>query len=448
MVSKKEKYLAAAQKFIERGQADKALAEYAKVVQEDSKDTRTWLKMAELHAKRGANTEASDIYLRTGDLYVEQGFAQKAVAVYKNVLKLSPGTVPAHLKVAALFNQLGLVSDAIQQFEMAATALQRAGKPADAVTALRQAVELQPENVVLRVKVAEAASHAGMVEDAVREFATAADQLKAQGRGDEASRVLERLLFHQPDNHAKARELAELYIAKGTPRLALPKLQGCLNGDPRDPHTLSLLAKALEQLGQAAKAVSVLKELVRVCDELGRSTERDAAVLRGLTLDPSDGELLATARRYQVRAGAGAAAGEATPPPLLAGDSAASSGDGSGRDETDGDGVELGGLPGGGPLSSPLIVGEASGRVLATLGVLDSERRDWAGMSSGTTPEVGRILAEAEVFVKYGLLERAADHLPRIFDIEPDHREGREKLIGVLQRLGRHEAAGRHAEIL
>ncbi|MEO5770303.1 MAG: tetratricopeptide repeat protein, partial [Polyangia bacterium] len=79
---------------------------------------------------------------------------------------------------------------------------------------------------------------------------------------------------------------------------------------------------------------------------------------------------------------------------------------------------------------------------------LDSERRDWAGVSIGTTPEVGRILAEAEVFVKYGLLERAADHLPRIFDIEPDHREGREKLIGVLQRLGRHEAAGRHAEIL
>ena len=94
MVSKKDKYLAAAQKFIERGQFDKALAEYAKVVQEDAKDARTWLKMAELHAKRGANAEASEIYLRTGDLYVEQGFAQKAVAVYKNVLKLSPGTLP------------------------------------------------------------------------------------------------------------------------------------------------------------------------------------------------------------------------------------------------------------------------------------------------------------------------------------------------------------------
>ncbi|MES1204380.1 MAG: tetratricopeptide repeat protein, partial [Pseudomonadota bacterium] len=68
MVGKKEKYLVAAQKFIERGQLDKALAEFTKVVQEDPKDTRTWLKMAELHAKRGAAAEATEIYLRTGDL--------------------------------------------------------------------------------------------------------------------------------------------------------------------------------------------------------------------------------------------------------------------------------------------------------------------------------------------------------------------------------------------
>ena len=54
MVTKKDKTLAAAQKFLERGQLDKALAEFAKVVQDDPKDTRTWLKMAELHAKRGA----------------------------------------------------------------------------------------------------------------------------------------------------------------------------------------------------------------------------------------------------------------------------------------------------------------------------------------------------------------------------------------------------------
>jgi len=455
VVSKKEKYLVSAQKFMERGQLDKAVAEFAKVIEEDPKDTRTLLKLAEVHAKRGANAEATGIYLRTGDLYAEQGFAQKAVAVYKNVLKLSPALSPesvhAHLKVATLFVQLGLVSDAVQQFELAAAGLQRGSKPTEAVAALRQAVEIQPDNVVLRVKLAEGASHAGLIDEAVREFGVAADQLKLQGRLDESLRVMERLLFHQPDNFAKARELAEAYVAKGSPRLALPKLQACLNLDPHDPAILSLLARALELLGQIPKAVSVLKELVRLCEELGRPSERDAAVLRGLTLDPSDEELREAAARQQPLGGELDAADESTPPPVVAR---------SVRTGTESSGVVIG----------QTQAYRSSDRVWEPASLQETSRGQQSqsgvsGVSLAVLPDVGRILAEAEVFVKYGLLERAADHLIRVFESEsepqsrsaseaglvasaPVYREAREKLIAVLQQLGRREDAARHAAIL
>jgi pilus assembly protein FimV len=428
VVGKKEKYLVAAQKFIERGQLDKALAEFARVVEDDPKDTRTWLKMAELHAKRGANSEATEIYLRTGDLYAEQGFAQKAVAVYKNVLKLSPGTVSAHLKLGALFKQLGLLQDAVQQFELASGALQREQKLVEAVGTLRQAMEIQPDNVVLRVKLAEAASQAGLTDEAVREFGRAADQLKAQGRVDESLRVVERLLFHQPDNLAKARDLAEAYIAKGSPRLALPKLQACLKGDPRDPRTLSLLAKALEQLGQVPKAVSVLKELMRLCEELGRASERDAALLRALTLEPNDRELQAAAARHQL-GGRTTVGGEVTPPPLSSSGAATAGGT-----------FDLSGI-----VRAPAA--GTSGRVAEAIGIT-ADSGPGIGISLPAGPDVDRIMAEAEVFVKYALLERAADHLGRVFELDPRHRPAREKLIAVLKRLGRTTDAARQAEIL
>ena len=424
---KKEKYLVAALKFFERGQLDKALLEFAKVVAEDPADTRTWLKMAELHAKLGANAEASEIYLRTGELYAEQGLAQKAVAVYKNALKLTPGAAPAHLKLGALFTQLGLVSDAVQQFELGATVLQRDGAPAEAAAALRRAVAVQPENVVLRVKLAEAASLAGLVEEAVREFGRAADQLKAQGRLDESLRVLERLLFHQPGNTTKARELAEAYIAKGNPRLALPKLQACLNAAPGEPRTLSLLARALEQLGQIDKAVSVLKELARLCHELGRGGERDAAIGHALALMPADPEAQALAIRHRVHADAGT---DATPPPVRPAD-----------------------VEGGGSFDLSGVAradngASSSGRVAIPLGAGDTSARVIASSAAPGEPDAARILAESEVFVKYGLLERAVEHLGRVFDFEPENREAREKLISVLQKLGRRAEAERHSEIL
>jgi len=78
------------------------------------------------------------------DLYVEQGFFQRAVAVYKNIIKLSPEVVEARSKLADVYRQLGLFSDAIQQLEQAVLLNQRAGRLPDALTAMKQIIELNP----------------------------------------------------------------------------------------------------------------------------------------------------------------------------------------------------------------------------------------------------------------------------------------------------------------
>src|SRR4029450_6477016 len=116
-MTKKDKFLAAAQKFLEKGSLDKALAEFQRAAQEDPKDTRTWLRIAQITLNRGGGTQAPQVYLKTADLYVEQGFFQRAVAVYKNVLKLSPGHTDAHFKLADVDKQLALFSDAAAQYE-------------------------------------------------------------------------------------------------------------------------------------------------------------------------------------------------------------------------------------------------------------------------------------------------------------------------------------------
>ncbi len=418
MVTKKDKTLAAAQKFLERGQLDKALAEFAKVVQDDPKDTRTWLKMAELHAKRGAADQATEIYLKTGELYTEQGFFQKAVAVYKNVLKLSPSYVQGHFKLAEVFKRLGLVSDAVHQFELAAFAYQKTARPAEALGALRAIVELTPDNVVSRIKLAELASQAGATEEAIQEFARAADQLKVQGRYEEYTRVAERLLFHQPDNLVVARELAEAYIDRNNARLALAKLQACLKVEPRAPENVSLLARAFEQL-DIPKAVSVLKELAEIHQELGHTHERDVAIRRALGLEPRDPELLDTARRYGISVTVGA-----TPPPLPGSSS---------------------------PLRPPMPGGSGFSRPPPPPPPAHSFATSSAADSSGVRApgqDVPRIIAEADVFVKYGLLDRAVDHLRRVFDIQADHLPAREKLAAVLTQLGRRSEAAAELEYM
>ena len=106
------------------------------------------------------------------------------------------------------------------------------------------------------------------------EFSVACEQLRRQGRQDDFVKVAERLLWHQPDNHALNRELAGLYLRRNDPRRALQKLQACFKADPRDVETLGLLAQAFQALDQKAKTVSVLKELARIHVE---NKQRDKA---------------------------------------------------------------------------------------------------------------------------------------------------------------------------
>ena len=235
MLTKKDKHLAAAQKFLERGQEERALEEFARVVQEDANDTRTWLKMAEIHARRGALEQARDIYLRTAEIYVEQGFPRKAMTVYKSVLKLTPGLPHVRERLADTYRQQGMVADALRELELAADELQRAGKSRRRCRRCARSSGCTPTTSRSRIRLAETASQVGKVDEAVHELSQLAVQVKAQGRADDFVRVAERLLFHRPEDFGVARELAAAYIARRNPRLALAKLQAALKAAPRDP---------------------------------------------------------------------------------------------------------------------------------------------------------------------------------------------------------------------
>ena len=53
MALNKNKVIAAAQKFQQKGQLDKAIKELQRLVDEDPKDVRTLLKIGDLHTKKG-----------------------------------------------------------------------------------------------------------------------------------------------------------------------------------------------------------------------------------------------------------------------------------------------------------------------------------------------------------------------------------------------------------
>ncbi len=298
MAIDRERILAAAQKYVEKKRYDRAAAEYQKILQEDPSDARILLKLGDLQSKMEAYADAVATYDRVGKFYASQGFSLKAIAVFKQIREIIAKHVPqldekyAHItpKLAELYQQLGLTSDALAALDEVATRLQRQNRDQEAIEVFRRIVELDPTNPLPHLRLAEAFSRIRDVDAAVLEFGVAAGQLLKLGRRDDALKVIDRLLGHRPDP-AQARIAAELFLARGTPNdgmLALAKLQIAFQGNPRDLDTLALLARAFTQIGQAAKAIEVQKEMARIARDGGRADLFREYVTKLAKIAPND----------------------------------------------------------------------------------------------------------------------------------------------------------------
>jgi tetratricopeptide (TPR) repeat protein len=488
MAINKNKVMEAAQKFVEKGQLDKAIKEYLKIVEEDPKDVRVWLKLGDLHARKNAKQEATETYLRVALFYSEQGFYLKAVAVYKQVLKLDARLVEVNIKLAEVYRQLGLLSDAMQQYEIVAAFYHREGKSREALSTIRELVELDPENVATRIKLAELYSKEQMTQAAIQEFATAAEYLRAHGRIDDFIKVAERLVWHQPDNHAMNRELASLYLSRNDPRHALQKLQACFKADARDVETLALLASAFLALDQRQKTVSVWKELARILGENNQVAQALDVHRRILSVVPDDADSLAAVggRRAfgtgQPRSITAPPAAAAPTPPVRGSDAGARPGS-----------IEAAPLvasfrpparpeppappppppppapalrpPPASIPAAPMPLAPAAARPTRDSGEgIVIEIDDQAERTARDRPREGtveatieaelppapdadnheriaRILSEADVYIKYGIRDRAIAHLGRVFEIDADNVDARERLKEIYLALGKSPEA-------
>lgn len=401
----KNRIIAAAQKYIQKGSYDRAIREYAKIIEEDPRDVRIWLKIGDLYARKKSISEAVDTYLKVAEYYSEQGFYLKAVAVFKQILKLDPSLVDINLKLAELYKQLGLLKEARQQYELVCSYYHQAGHTKYALEAVRQMVDMDPDNVASRIKLGELYSKEGMRPEAVGEFGRAADYLRASNRLDDFIKVAERLVYHQPDNLSITKELASLYLRRSDARRALQKLQLAFKSDPRDEETLGMLAQAFEQLGQVGKAVSVLRELAQIHTDNSQRTKLRETLQRILALAPGD----AQAQKALASAGYPSTADASFDLPAPS-------------------------QPGYEHHDAP----DAAEQEIATL-----HRPHQADGYDGLTEEIARVLTEVDVYIKYGLCDKALEHLQGIFVRAPQNVEIRLKLRDLYVEVGRPEDAAK-----
>ena len=202
MAYNKSKYVEAAQKLLNQGKVPQAIAEYQQILKYEPRDQVTLMTIGELYIRQGETFQAIDYFERLAQIFVGDGFLTKAIAVYKRIAKLAPEEIRPLEKLADLYVQQGVMSEARPLVLQLAEIHLKNNRQSDAVGLLKKLLLAEPDNLRIQVRLADLYQAMGQSRDAVDTYVSAAQRALARGDQAECEKLADKAL--KIDAHCQA----------------------------------------------------------------------------------------------------------------------------------------------------------------------------------------------------------------------------------------------------
>src|SRR5437588_1677317 len=256
-----------------------AISEYEKVLKADPKDLTVMNTIGDLYSRSGEQEKAAECFKNVGEAYAAQGFTVKAIAMYKKLSKLKTSTESV-LRLAELYTQQGLFNDARAQYLQVAEDFLKSGQVEQAIRIFQKTLEMDPDNVPMRVRLAEAYIRMGKKDDAWQLLTAAAEGLRSKGQLAAADEILQRMLKLDPEN-SYARVLRGRAAAeKGDYNATIQALAKVSDLD-NNADGLKALFQAYLHTNRVDDAIGLAAKLANVHDDVSSLFECGTALAEG-----------------------------------------------------------------------------------------------------------------------------------------------------------------------
>lgn len=193
---------------------------------QDPSDLRLRLQIGKMYFKQKDVRNGIAWYREVAEKYVEDEFVLKAIAIYKEILKYSPGSVEFNESLGDLFMKVGIVADAAQQYQIVIHYHLTHHQPEDALRVGQKLVAAQPDEVQHRLRLAEIYFNQGKEAESLAEYENIARQLRKEMKQlDVLAEVYEKILLKRPKEMQLLRELCIFYLKLKNPQKAIRKIE-------------------------------------------------------------------------------------------------------------------------------------------------------------------------------------------------------------------------------
>jgi tetratricopeptide (TPR) repeat protein len=442
----------AAEKLVARGKISQAIREYRKLLRQNPNDANMLNRVGDLYARQDRVDDAVELFRKIAESYSRDGFFVKAIAIYKKILRLDPTQLEVYEKLAELYHRQGLISEARSQYLVLVDYYTKHRNTAATIEIHRKMADLEPNDPSPRVRLAELYLREGLIEETIGEYQRIAELMLDHGRVEEATKVYLRALEVDSEDLAFVSEAVMRLHEEAEPEAAERVLSAAVALNPeaarlaqrmRDHAAEAAAREALdvdeatdEKPGERRPAAAAVapSDSVDVADLLDGAQEIesieegvDGAFVIGLEEEDTAATVdELTARALRGQAGAAEAVDEELEIDLAqleesaTGAAAAPPG-------------KRGGVSSVEALAESLGLSTAATRAPRPAG---SRAAPPATAADTARSELSELLAEAEVFAKYGLETKALRRLEQAVEIDPASFEVRRRLVMLHLKRG------------
>ncbi|MBI4685192.1 MAG: tetratricopeptide repeat protein [Nitrospirae bacterium] len=250
-----------AQKYLARGQIDKAIAEWEKLGKEFP-DATIHNTIGDLYLKKGDKNAAIDSFHKAAHSFRDEGFSLKALALYKKILNINPSNAKALYALGELSEEKGLATDAIKYY-LACSEIYSKERNKDALLhTYDKILNLSPSNIPLRIKVAEHFIKEGLNVEAAKEYTQIARLYEDKEDFENAAIYFGKAHEFQPGNKDALLGLGSISEKTGDIKQSLEYIKQAVAISPEDVDLSLRYVNLLIRLGSFADAISYVSKII------------------------------------------------------------------------------------------------------------------------------------------------------------------------------------------
>jgi tetratricopeptide (TPR) repeat protein len=216
--------------------------------------------------------ELCERYVQASEKYIEQGLMLAANDACMEVIRLNPDYLPIHLRLGEIYERDGRRDEALIKYQLLIDTYVARGEPRRAIDVYYRLIELSPDTILPRSRLAELLRAEGRNEEAAQQLSVVAGAYFRMGQTNKALEEYRRALQWSPASADLHAQYGQALLKLERTEAALVAFRRALELDQRNPVNIARINLTLAIMGE--QSVAVWQSLATLLEQIKQHPQR------------------------------------------------------------------------------------------------------------------------------------------------------------------------------